>query len=91
MVAVAGEQVIGGAEKLLGDVFENGVDLGLGGECETVENLAFEGAAWRFGLRARPVYAGQAGPVVSAVGVFPAVDDDARVEEGGADGPEDGG
>ena len=53
-----------------------------------MQDLALEGAAGGLGLGLVPVDACGAASFVAAVGVFPAVDDDARVEQRGAEEPE---
>lgn len=91
VVAVAGEDVVGGAVEVEGGAAHDGVDLGLRGEGEALQDLDAEGPARRLGAGLRPVHARHAAPVVPAVGVLLAVDHDAGVQQGGADGPEDGG
>lgn len=91
VVAVAREDVVGSAVEVEGGAADYGVDLGRRGEREALQDLGAEGPARRLGPRPRPVHARHAAPVVAAVGVLLAVDHDARVQEGGADGPEDGG
>jgi hypothetical protein len=56
-----------------------------------MQDLAPERPSRRYGFRLRPVDACYAVLVMSAVGVFFVVYDDAGVEEAGAEGPEDGG
>jgi hypothetical protein len=56
-----------------------------------LKNRAPEGAAGRFELRFRIVDAGGVAAVVAAVGVFAAADNDAGVQKGAAEGPQDGG
>ena len=91
MVAVSGEEAVGGTLELLTSLSHYGLDLVLGGDGEAMEDLRLEGAAGWNGLRAGPIHSGDSAPVVPAVCVFFAVDYDTRVEERRADGPEDGG
>ena len=88
VVAVLGQEVVGGPQELLASRAHDGVDLGLGGEREAVQDLALEGAPRRLEFRLGPVDARDAWALVPAVGVLFAVDDDARVQEGGAEKPE---
>lgn len=91
VVAVQRQDVVRGAEELGRDVADRGVDLGLRGEGEAVDQLALEERAGRDLAGLGPVDARDAGAAVASVGVFLAVYDDAGVEEGGADEPEGGG
>lgn len=91
MVTVVGEEVIIYAEELLGDFADDQVDLLRRAQREALQDVAAPGAPRGFEVRACPVDAGYAALVVAAVGVFAAVDDDAGVEEGAADGPEEAG
>ena len=91
MVTVVGEEVIIPAQKLLGDFADDQVDLLRRAQREALQDVATPGAAGGFEVRACPVDAGYAALVVAAVGVLAAVDDDAGVEEGAADGPEEAG
>ena len=79
VVAVQRQDVVRGAEELGGDVADSGVDLGLRGEGEAVDQLALEErAGWDLaGLG--PVDARDAGAAVASIGVFFAVYDDAGV------------
>lgn len=79
VVAVLGEQVVGGALELVGGVADDGVDLGLRREREAVEDLGPKSAARGFRLRPRPVHARDAALVVPAVGIFLTVYDNSRV------------
>ena len=88
MVAVLGQQVVGGPEELFGHFADDGVDLGRRRKREAVQQFASEGAAGRVGSGRRPVDARLASVCVAAVGVFAAVDDDAGVEERGSEEPE---
>jgi hypothetical protein len=63
----------------------------IGGQSETLEDLAAKCASWWFEAGLCPVDAGEAASVVPTVGVFTVVDYNAGVEEGCAEGPEDGG
>ncbi len=56
-----------------------------------MQDFASEGAAWGFRLRLGPVDTRHAALVMAAVGIFLAIDDDAGVQERGADEPEGGG
>ena len=89
VVAVAGEQVVGGAVELVGAVAHDGVDLGLRREGEAVQDLGPERPTRRFRARPRPVHTRHPAPVVPAICVLLPVDHDAGVQEGGANGPED--
>lgn len=91
VVAVAGEDVVDGAVEVERGAADDGVDLGLRREREALQDLGPEGPARRLGPRLRPVYARHAAPVVAPVGVLLPVDHYARMQEGGADCPEDGG
>lgn len=90
VVAVAGEDVVGGAVEVGRGLADDVVDLGLRREGEALQDLGAERAPRRLRARLRPVHARHAAPVVAPVRVFLAVDHDARVQEGGADGPEEG-
>ncbi|KAI7498798.1 hypothetical protein KC357_g120 [Hortaea werneckii] len=91
VVAVVGQEVVVDAQELLGDFADNGVDFGRRAQREALQDGAAPGAAGGLEVRACPVDAGDAALVVAAVGVFAAVDHDAGVQEGTADGPEEAG
>lgn len=108
VVAVLGEEVVGGALEFLGRLCQlafycgdahwgrvayllyNGLELLCGSKGEAVEDGLLEGAAWRFLAGLCPVDARQVPPVVAAIGIFFIANDDARVEQRAANGPEDG-
>lgn len=87
VVAVPGEDVVGGAVEFGRGSLYDGVDLGLGREREALQDLESKRATRWFALGLGPVHARHALPVMSPVCIFLAVDYDARMEEGGADGP----
>lgn len=91
VVAVARQQVVGGALELVGAMAYDGVDLGLRGEREAMQQLRAEAATRGFRSRPRPVYACGSALVVAPICVFFSVDHDARVKQGGTYCPEDGG
>lgn len=91
VVTVVGEEVIVDAQELLGDFADDQVDFLRRAQREALQDVAAPGAAGGFEVRSCPVDAGYAALVVAAVGVFAAVDDDAGVQEGAADGPEEAG
>ena len=71
--------------------FDDGLDLGLGAECEAMQDGGAKGASRWFQMWLCPVDPGHAAFVVSAVGIFTIIDNDARMEEAAANRPEDGG
>lgn len=77
MVAVLGEKVVRGAEKLVGSSSKSCLNLLLGRKSESVEDLASECASGRFGLRFCPVHTSEAPLVMSTICVFLPVYDDA--------------
>lgn len=79
MVAVPRQKIVRGAQEFVGRSSQYGVDLFLRGESEAVQDLAFESATWRLGLRFGPVHAGQPPSVMAAIGIFSTVDDDSGV------------
>ncbi len=87
VVAVAGEDVVGGTVKFERGAVDDGVDLGLGREREALQDLGSKRAARGFGLWLGPVHARHTSPVMPPIRVFLAVDHDAGVEEGCAEGP----
>lgn len=66
----------------------DGIQLFCGAEREAVEDGLLEGAPGRFLHRLGPVHARQAAPVMAAVCILSVADDDARVEERAAYGPQ---
>jgi hypothetical protein len=77
MVAVLGEKVVRGAEKLVGSSSKSCVNLLFGRQSESVEDLTSECASGRFGPRFCPVHTSEASLVMSTICVFLSVDDDA--------------
>lgn len=77
MVAILGQQIIRRAQKLLRRPPDDGVNLGFGGQGETVEDLGAKGSPGGQSEGFGPVDACEAGAVVTAVGVFFVVEDDA--------------
>lgn len=57
-------------------------------EGKAVQNSLLESATGRFLARLRPVYASQVPPVVSAICIFPVANNDARVQQRAANGPQ---
>lgn len=57
------------------------IDFVLWRQCEALEDLVLESAAWWQGLGLRPIHTGDAPLIVPAVCVFPAVDNDPAVQE----------
>jgi hypothetical protein len=91
MVAIIRQQIIIRAEKLVRHLLHNRIYLLRRAEGEALEQCAAECAAGWFELGFREVDAGGVAAVVAAVGIFAAADYDARVQEGAAERPEDGG
>lgn len=87
MVAITGENVIGGTIEFDGSSTNDGVYLGLGRERKALQDFGAKGAARRLGLRLGPVYACYPRSVMSSIRVFLAVDNDPGMEERGAEGP----
>lgn len=91
MIAIIAQQVIPGAEELCTDVLDDGVDLVVRVKGEALQDGGAEGAAGGLGAGRRVVDAGEVASGVAAVGIFAIADADAGVQEGGAEGVEDGG
>lgn len=89
MVAVLGEEIIRGTEELVGCAFEGSFDFFVGSESEAVEDFAAKSASGRFGFGLRPVHPRHPSILMAAISVLFAVDNDARMEKRGTDGPED--
>jgi hypothetical protein len=103
VVAVFGEEVVGGALELLGGFFDDGLEFLFGPEGEAVEDCLSKGAAGWFltrtgesvtyvysyfeGYLLRPVYASFAARIMAPICVFLVVDNDAGVEQRAADCP----
>lgn len=91
MITIVGQQIISRPHKFLAGFAYHGFDLGFRLEGEALQDVAAECAARGLEFGARVVDASCIAPVVAAEGVFAAVYYDARVEEGAAEGPEEGG
>ncbi len=77
VVAVLGQQIVGGALELFARFVDDGFDLVRRGDRETVQDLAAKGAAGWLCLGFCPVHARHPWLVMPAVCIFLAVDDDA--------------
>ena len=91
MVTIALQQIIVRPQKAIAHLTYDSVDFFFSSESEALQDRSSECAAGWFETGRGPVDAREVSAVVPAVGVFAVVDYDARVEEGGAEAPEEGG
>lgn len=87
MVTILREKVVCCAREVLRSLANYGIDLRLRGESKSVEDLAFKCATGRFRLWLRPVYARDATPVMTPIGIFSVIDDDSRMQKRGPQEP----
>lgn len=80
MVAVVGEEIIAGPLELLRGFANDLIDFGFGKKGEALENFAFECPARWLQFWPCVIYTAHSTPVVSAVCIFLAIYDDARVK-----------
>lgn len=89
VIAIVGKKVVRWTKEFLGDVLDDGLDLVLSLEGESLEKLASESASGWFHTWSCPVYARCARPIMASKCIFSvqALDDHTGMEQRAAKEP----